>query len=501
MLDRVSNTISSAISMGFGNGDISVQSTFADELDSAKYLFFDLKFRKSRFFKNFTSKEYFPFGSHRLRLLDLLVFRGNKIQETQPSSGAPGQSEIHAITFHDQKIFLASSTSIGPYVRFSTNDSISDYNARLKLEELVFDFETPRLAERALLPGCLHQLDSGHCLFCAVHHQPSADRTACVECGPDHFRQNSLGLCLETGTEPHVFSLSSLLKTNLTLTSKNVYNLGKVVSIDSNYIDVYILRVFSSIFTVPGFSVFKTQLVPDINDDQVHFLDISFHYDFSNRSQIRHPILNLLFKNASTFMPFTNDFDSGRMGPDASGDESSSLFTLFGADAQSNITFDEVNFLLNSQQSANLFIDNDKTVLQYTGIPVSQFLALLSPTSLEGFTGRLHPMSFPLNYLGNTHLYRGHSLVEYMAQEYQSTDVFDGFFVEDATAQVSLKACSQGCKRCKSLEICDECNDSYFLSHGVCKSCSPDCSTCQNHSLNCLACADGSAPDGTYLLD
>ena len=70
----------------------------------------------------------------------------------------------------------------------------------------------------------------------------------------------------------------------------------------------------------------------------------------------------------------------------------------------------------------------------------------------------------------------------------------EGTFLDEENI---CQKCGDFCKSCTNSNICDTCNDGYYLDENICKKCSDNCETCskgpeENGNQNCLKCKQDS---------
>ena len=254
-LDHVKKQISCNFSLGFDNSPVSVQSNFGDQIDDAKRLFFDISFRRASFFGDFADRRFYPFSSFRMRLLDFIVFQGDKIRMTSTGPADTPQKAFHAVTFDKELIFLANESVPGPYVRFSTDSSISSYKVRIGIYKLIFDLNVMRVLQAATIDGCLHQIDSDYCLICTVGRMPVKNYTECGLCSSSAIGQNSVPLCLDFGMSPTVSDPSNIEQQNTTLMTPNPYLLNPKPDTDVSHYSLGSNQVKSRIEMIVSLTV------------------------------------------------------------------------------------------------------------------------------------------------------------------------------------------------------------------------------------------------------
>ena len=506
-LDMVKRVIRYKLACGFGNAPSENSLTYLDDLSQSTGLYFDVKFRKSSYFYNFKDKQHMPMGSHRLRLLDFMVFRGDKITEQHTDTVGQTDVSVLAHTFEGEQVFLASSAHIGPYIRFSTDAAIADYAERTLLDNLVFDLSTRRVLQRATISNCLHQIDPDFCLFCKVGYVLTSDHRACRECSSASFMQNSVESCVEPGTPSYRIINSNLQNKTITLQDKDLENLGNLTSVKTEYYQNFIERDTLGDIAPPmlmDISTFQVQILPKLNDDSdlVHFLSLEFHYEVPDQDDFEAPTLNLVLKNDKDSKTVHSEFDAGKLNLSSTEKYSISLFTLHGNEFTLPL-YNEVNFLLNIKSSTNVSLDKGygKTKIEYTSFPLAQLLNYLESATVYDTLVKVHPFSFPLDLYTDNFVYRGFGLTSYLALPFSFVfeKKFDNFYFDNSVNGIFFSFCGTGCRQCQNLFTCEVCFEGFYLNNSACTQCSAECESCKAHSEQCLKCADGSSPPSRSL--
>lgn len=219
---------------------------------------------------------------------------------------------------------------------------------------------------------------------------------------------------------------------------------------------------------------------------------LKFQFEVSDPLIFRQPVLNLTLANSTRAIGLNGEFDSGQFGPYLYVTES--FFTIFAGASGHSEQFDSVGFLLNSLENSSLNLDSSKCEIEYHRLPQFQFVSLLYAITIPTFSAKIHPISFPVEYLGKQHIYHPQSLVDYFAEVMEPQSSKLEFYLELNDFGAEYKSCDSGCEQCLSRFVCKICKNGFFLEKQKCVKCSDQCQKCQNHSQSCLLCADGSMP-------
>ena len=434
-----------------------------------------------------------------------MVFRGTSTQQESPHDADPDDVSVYAVSFDGQKVFLGNSRRVGPYLRFATDASIEDYSQRIKFGNLLWDFESPTRLQASTIADCLHQVDPEHCLVCMANFVPRNNHRRCEPCDESHFRQNSLDACVKPTSDRHSLDNSSIKTFGRLIQDVDLYGLGSLVTVDIDSFTNFGQKTSSgSSPSDPSQSVYETQIVPDLNQSasKVHLVRMLFGLAFFQSQVVMNPTLFLLLNSTTRGYASNHEFDAGYFVLDSTESFVEVLFTLHGNPDQPFLNvYDQTNFLLNSAAQNKLAISShpSQTVIEYTSLGIDELLGYLESTTVEALNvpARVHPLSFPLDYLWTPRIYHAHSLTAYLALDESTADV-DGFYASKTLSGSYLAACATGCKRCSARDACSTCHDGYFLSHGACSRCADECLTCESHSEQCTQCATGSVPAGMY---
>ena len=479
--------------MEAGLGQSAPQITEAFSLSLyAKSVAHKLTLRRSSYFGHFAHSNLLAFGSQRLRLLEMLVFDGNKFSHSD-LPGFPPETLSEVVTFSGDRIFLRNSRETGPYVRFQTDDSAGSYWDRLFLDRLRLDFSSYSVLQSASLQNCLHQIDPGKCLMCRSNHHPKDDYQICALCGL--VRQNTFDSCGDFKTTLLQYSKTAIKYFETSLGPVDHYNLGNLQS--------QTVRTFSIFWSSSSnYSLMKaTSLLPSLTDETINFISIRFDMtlNLSSNLDLQYLIFNFSdsISGAETHVKYEFD-DWEEIGPTLDDFYESNLTIYAGKDASSG-PYTHVNFLLNSEVSSNFRVDTSlfsKTFVEYQFVHSSLLESFLDSSPSAPHTGTLLPFSFPVNYLGKSNVYKRYQMFAYLSEPVSGFKPSPGMFLQETHGLSFQSRCPPNCSNCSNGASCTDCESGFYLSRSLCLACAAECLDCVDHAQKCLTCSDAKTPRG-----
>ena len=423
--------------VGFSNEEIQIESDWGNLLKNASRLFFNMNLRKLTYFFNFSGTKYFETNAHRLRMFDLMILKGNKIKEVK---GSGNQSTVTASTFSGEKVFLGDNLLPGPYTRFTTNSQIASYSERLQLRNLVVDLGKFSIPQKATIGGCLHQIDSGHCLVCQPNLFAADNHRSCSVCPSGSIRQNIFDKCILTANTSQRIDNSRIFGNVVDIKNKNVYNLGGLITRNMKVFGHFQLNL------TPSISNLKiSNFLPGTIDNRIYFFRLKMKYLIPNKSTLQNVSLRLNLQSASNSTSIKNEFDSRKLSSADDLNESESLFAVYRKFANPSSQFLKVNFISLSHETDQVQLDLNisKTFIEYVSLSESELMANLDDFPLSG---KRHSVYFPLNYFDKQNVYIPSGMFEYVAKEHDSTAFPQNFHISKDVTILFVKSCSTGCK-------------------------------------------------------
>ena len=488
------NSLHFKVRLGHADFQIQKLEVLDPSYKEASKLFYKLTLRKPTYFNNFNDSQLFPFGTEKLRLLDLMVFRGDRFSHTVlPGADKPVLSE--AVTFSGDKVVLGDSVDIGPYRRFGTRNVIPLYSEKLLLENLIVNYFTYRVFVSPTLPNCLHQINNSKCLICDPGFYLANDHGSCEECKITY--QNTLDFCGSFSHLVNKIDISKIKSVNNEFFGIDQYNLANTSNMKS--------KIFGF---VQGNSIDYahmrwSSLLPNLTDAKVYFVTIHLKLTFLDRKKLDLQFLTALFFDAdlSKDLAINYEFDHvENLSPDLFANVRLRL-TIYSHGDSKSILFDKINFLLSSPGSLNLQIDTlNDSILMYYSLDVNTFKSYLQTYKSGTYTGRVLPVSFPVNFISSNNVYLEYALFSYRTQPNSNFEPQIGHYKQSDKLLDFFRSCSLHCEACQNFYTCIKCQIGFYLSHANCRECASDCTTCVDHARKCLVCAKGNTPAGKCVL-
>ena len=492
-MDRLQKAVKTTVNLGFGNPEIEMTSRYSDRLEDARKLFFDVVLRSSQHFESLPNRRYFPINSQKLRLFDLVVFKGNDFVQKE-SLVSNGSLSLVARTFSQGDIFLANQSLLGPYVRLKTDSLDTDYWEKTELDSLGLDFHTISVLETSTIPGCLHQIDRDHCLVCKSNHFPKSNSTKCERCSED-TAQTVFDVCSDFGTVKATKNKANLVVGDFSVSNQDYFKLGETLSFDSRFI------VFGNESRAPDYSTVTDYALLDLsNDAWIHFVRIQVELGIPDKSSFDTTSFSLILKSSSGGTQLhKSEYDSGQVSLTSNSGLIEVLIPVSDYQGSSSYTFNKLNFLINHFRKDNVSVDYDSsnTVLEIYSLTRSQFWGFLEDS--DSGPGKAHSTSFPVNYFGASNVYHPVGLFGYRAEAKNGLSPSEGSFLIDTNYFSFFRRCVGNCKKCLSLGECLECQKGYFLDGSKCSACSDECLACEASSERCTICRSGAVPKGILL--
>ena len=394
--------------------------------ESASKVFFKLKFRDKSSFGLFEAREFYPFESHILRLLDLTVLNGNDIS-TQGLSNLSSTVTTKAKLWNGDRVLLSSSSTPGPYSRISTTTLSLMYNQKIELTNLILDFDFATQLITPSLQNCEHQLDSGFCLVCAPNFIESSDLSSSVFCDVDSFLDTPLNKCVDLSSyvivDDAIKKLGAEVSNFTFIDPAFIGNMSSVESKAYSYLDGN---------TSPPLSKSANKYYNvNVSSPSIVFVNLELIFEGGTLEFVHNPYIFLNFANSLQ----QNDFvqyliDDVRIDNSNKNVIKRQTFTVdFDND---NPFYQYVNFIVAEKEKAGFLVwrGNMTSTLDYFKMSHDKYFSYLSDSS-QTPNAKVHPVSFPLNTHAKTSIYLPKGLFVYEALDHLfENDVPSGFYVE-----------------------------------------------------------------------
>lgn len=448
-------------------------------LDSSSKVFFKAKFRDKTSFTNYKSEEMMmAYHSHLMRILDLIVFRGNNTNFSDQTD-----TEVTETVYlsDGSTVLLSNNMFTGPYRRIKTTSDAIPYSQKLLLENLIFDFGDMARITPSGVANCAHKIDNGFCLFCETGFVRSDDFTRCESCETDYFFDNNLQKCLPIPSYSINLQTGKVEPIYTEFTKHDIVDFGYEMDIET---DVFSYLPFGNASST--IEPINDQNMLDLFGSSIYFIDVQLEFSFSDISKINNPFafLNLATStNKHIWGQYFFDkvkFDSSK------GSVTKSISFVIDYDVAD--TYKNVNFLINLRADASIILEESSgnSHIQIYMFTKAEYLNHLRK-SLKYPDGFIQSVSFPLNTQGSDTVYLSQSLHQYEALDLSFFTQVPGYYLEHESEFVYLRKFSANCESCSSFRKCTECIDGYFLRHRACFECDASCSLCETYETACTS--------------
>ena len=472
----------------------SLPSPFIFQSDPEMYFDIDFRTRSTPQYDEL----FLDHNHHFIRLLDLIVFKGNRLIITEPTSSSEPHI-LEAQLLDGGLILLSDSQLPGPYKRISTDPSISDYRERIKLENLIFDFQTPVNYNQSAIPNCLHSIDAGYCLFCETGFIPANNHQECSACSQGEFFDPASNLCL-----PNSLTLEGkIVQFDLKQVPFNWIPISYSFKNIQPAVEFYSIYGVSCVSFVPPLEApisandLKTFTFQTLEKNKIYIIKMKLSIYYTVKEFIFNPFLNLNINTkyadgteSSKFFQYEYDMIDF--------DESNKMvyyyFFVTISTFKKNWTQANINFFINNNKFAQ--IPPNLTFFNYIliySISLQNYLEIIYLRGKNGSNRIEHSCSYMNKNDEDTFFYFPKDLISY--ESLYDFDYFEEeYFINRELSFPFLQTCQWACKVCKSERECIQCKDGFFLSDGSCSKCFSSCITCKDHPSMCLQCSDGTYP-------
>jgi hypothetical protein len=450
-------------------------------------VFFDMIFRRNTYFGNIEFSYLSPLKTHTLRLLNLMIFSGNKMETSKTSTEI---SQVQMITFQGDKIKLHDATLTKPYLWFELDPAISPLSNQLLLSNLKFRLASPVAIEDLNDPLCHHFISS----VCV--------RPNITSCASNEVFFPGANQCINLDTSVSIDNQRMSIQTRFI--EKDYYD---VITPDSNILTKSI-AIYDSIFDNNNLATINDFLSSSILDKPIPVneliiilvtAEISVNFNaswFADKF-----IVYIGSKDTPTDNIFINK-KTISSGKDVLLLNFSAAVFIYGADADSTVQFDKVNILWPAQNILDYTINSANTSIKFLSINpgdiMNNAMTIGSP-----FMGMIRGTSFPLNFLGTSNAYFNYALFLYKAFDVVDLQMeyLGEYYMETENDLVLLKNCPENCLECNSEFGCIDCSPGFYINHGFCEPCAAECVACFNHPQKCMGCTfdNGSIITGNFF--
>jgi hypothetical protein len=465
------------------------------QVRNPSFVWFKSTLRKNTFFGNIPNSVLYPSTRTILRLLNLLIFSGNK---TRRKDGDPKQ--IESVSSAHENFLLYDDTLSNPYYWFELDPLITDFNEQLLFENIVLTYGKINTLSLTV-PNCSHSLDGINCVRCPFNyildfptHQCLFVSTVTFEQTLDwfilnaflNFKNNSDFVSVDnsfnasddfyaTGNhKEHITETWGLVNSvNLTspsnATQTNLFK-GTLANPPFNTNDCQIINIELTIQVNP----LKNGFVPELT---LYLADTSLEKTVF----IKQPFDQINFLGNSKYFVKAQAI-------------------IYPADMESTITFDKVNFFINTLKGEISSIDVFNSKLGVFNIDLDSLNNMLLNAE-NGFPGKIHSTTFPMEFGDKSNIYFPHKFYEYTSNEsssFVSISISQKFLSESGLVKF-FRPCAVNCLQCTSITNCVKCESSFYIKNGKCSACSEDCFDCVDHASKCTACS--STPNAQISLE
>jgi hypothetical protein len=477
-------------SLQFLSSETIFNDNFLFSLPNNKFdsVYFEMVFRKNTQFANIQNDFLFPQKTPFLRMLNLMLFSGNKIIVDKSVDQI---LNVKMESFNGSFVKLYDPILSAPYVWFELNTELATLKEQLLLSNLIFNFGNPGSLEIFNGDPCYHIL-SGVCIKTNPMYLLTGTPQAC---DPPNLYIPELKFCFDfLNTPTHNTNQVEFLSTSV---DQNYYTPGQTPnSINTRTIimDTTGSNITTTISNFLNSNMFNTPLVdgliyiivPTVNFSSTSVINwfsnkISLYLGAETSAADNVFVSKLSLNNLNNTIYFSFQYH----------------FIIYGASAVSLTKYDKFNFSLPVENTGIFTIDDMLTTVEVKTLDSTGIHGTLEDTTTP-FIGKIHPTNFPLNYLDKQNVYFPDSLFSYKAFNTIINETMGSvpYFVQFENGLPLLLKCSDNCVECTSFKNCISCSPGFYLFNGVCSTCSSKCSSCIDHPEKCLACAD----DPNYVL-
>lgn len=314
----------------------------------------------------------------------------------------------------------------------------------------MLDFSSYRVLESPTVDNCLHQLQSDKCLICEAGFHFSDDHETCVECGLS--RQSVFDFC---GVLSNAFA-----RTPVSFGLPLVENFSGLDHFRLGLTPFWSSAVYSFGFVDSYQDILDSSIVPSLADSKVHFirLAVDLNYQDWRLLDLQHVIYNFYDPKTGAEVSVKLELDNVWPDPANSKVTVEQYFPVCADTFANSLTFERLIFMVNF-----LYVNSTKHVKSATiesfSLNASEMQDHLSSYLSNGYTGKIHPVSYSVNFLNSRNVYLPHNLFHYKSQSALDFEPVAGVYRQSDPRLDFFRTCPSNCQTCSDFATCLACAD------------------------------------------
>ena len=446
--------------------------------DRAEFSHLSLILRKCDNFQNVEQAHLYPGNLQVLRLLSLLIFEGDRLKTNEPS---PAVKSISTASFDEEDILLYDSAISEPYLLFALDETLP-FSEQTLIANVLLNVTQPVILSRSTLSNCAHSIKNSFCLKCHYGYVLDSQQE-CVACASADLHNSSLDQCVTLDDQTTLELEMNLVNRFDYFVDSDFYNTGKIPTFSAA-----VFSMFDSGNDASLENLFHYNMLNLAGDNRILVYSIKLHFEISFEENFVSNVIGLFAGNwkGDSFI-----FQTQLEVTQVSSSEITFMtnFTFFNmVESEASLIIERLGIFLTN--SIEFDFQTFYSYINVSPIPLTDFIDKLSKTSSD-LPGHSHSVSFPLETSIEKNVFVASRIYQYdsVTSIPDDSKILLQKYIDANELCFYLRSCQVNCLKCSSFFDCTECSDGFFLSHGQCHECSPDCETCVDHAQKCKTCS------------